>query len=173
VDDAAQGVERLIATLETGTVDERVGAVQSMPIWHDETRRMASEALIEVLQRDSAPEVRALAAERLGLSEEPRAVGLLLAALADPDVRVRRGASHGLHILASVHLVGDKQAVDQLHDAANDPDLLIRYHAVSAFGYLEDDCVADTLFAAFAADNVHLCQQAVQALGLGSTPTRS
>jgi len=165
VDDAAQGVEKLIATLETGTVDERIAAVQSMPIWHDETRRIASEALMEVLQRDGAPEVRALAAERLGLSEEPRTVGLLLAALADPDVRVRRGASEGLHLLASVHLVEDKQAVDQLHDATGDPDLLIRYHAVGAFGYLQDDRVADTLFAAFADDNIDICQQAVQALG--------
>jgi len=165
VDDAAQGVERLIAILETGTVDERVGAVQSMPIWHDETRRMASEALMEVLQRDSAPEVRALAAERLGLSQDPHAVGLLLAELADPDVRVRRGASHGLHNLACVHPVADKQAVDQLHDAVDDPDLLIRYHAVGAFGYLQDDRVADTLFAAFADDNIDMCQQAVQSLG--------
>ncbi len=165
MDDAAQGIGKLIAALETGTVDQRVGAVQSMPIWHDETRRMASEALMEVLERDDGPEVRSLAAERLGLSQEPRAVGLLLAALADPDVRVRRGASHGLHILASVSLVVDTQAIDQLHDAASDPDLLIRYHAVGAFGYIEDDRAADTLFAAFAADNIDLCQQAVQALG--------
>jgi HEAT repeat protein len=89
------------------------------------------EKLFADLKADD-PSVRSEAAEALGKLRDPRAVGPLIQALADPDPYVCGSAIAGLGTL------GDPRAVEPLVDALVDDERRVRYENFTKAGVVAD-----------------------------------
>lgn len=100
-----------------------------------------TDRLIRQLKHEDA-NVRAEAAEALGVRKDPQAVEPLLAALKDKDPEVRRRAAGALRE------IGDPQAVEPLLAALKDEDAGVRWEAAVAQWEIKDPRAVEPLLAA-------------------------
>lgn len=106
-------------------VDREEGVRELSPIDSELDR------LMSLLASDSAPEVRAAAAEQMAGAVSYAAVGSLLAALRDPDPRVIKSA------LGSLEIGGDSSIVTQIMPLLDHPDAEVREAAGQAIETLQ------------------------------------
>jgi hypothetical protein len=118
-----QGIIRLFAIRET--TRDAVAAVKTDLDMAVRLGRRALGPLVRALE-DSNVEVRARAAEALGVLGSERAVEPLLEALRGPSELVRERAAKALGML------GDRRAVEPLRQALADPDRYVKAAAAQA-----------------------------------------
>ena len=123
-------IDELITQLQDSNPDARSDAVKALAKAAD-SRAVAP--LITALQ-DESESVRGCALQ--GLKDVgPPAVPHLIAALKNPDRRVRRKASCVIDDIGyELKEVGDFQAVEPLIAALKDPTSVVRSHSVTALG---------------------------------------
>jgi HEAT repeat protein len=80
----------------------RVSLLEAMGLWHDEA---VSPLLVQALEEDQAPIVRATAARALGQIRDNHAIDALITALSDPSFWVQRAASDALGTIGDVRCV--------------------------------------------------------------------
>ena len=140
-DDFEDIVERVIARIDPGnqhSVRDDIGALRNRGVvsWAD---------LLAVLDDPAAGEDRATACWLLGRAGDERALGPLVAALHDPDPRLRGEAARALGALGSPRAVPELIAV--LQTDAN-PDT--RMAAAHSLGLFSDHRAVDALLARLA-----------------------
>ena len=119
----------------------------------------AKAASLKPMLSDKNPLIRGEAAEAIGKTKEPAALGELSAAVKSEDDHTRWGAVRGLAAL------GDKKALPPLIAALGHPEYNTRWKAAQALGELKDAGAVDALAAAAGSDkskNVRLA--AIEAL---------
>ncbi|MBN1401303.1 MAG: HEAT repeat domain-containing protein [Anaerolineae bacterium] len=102
-------------------VQQRVAVAETMGLWRDEA---VTPWLVQALEEDEEPTVRATAALALGKVKDREAVEALISALADVSVWVRRAAADALGT------IGDPRAVPALREALGALEASIRDHEV-------------------------------------------
>ena len=100
-------------SLDREAVAHRVALADAVGLWHDEA---VTPLLVESLEADSAPIVRATAATALGKVQDRHAIDALMTALSDPSFWVRRAAADALGV------IGDPRAIPALRQALADLD---------------------------------------------------
>lgn len=115
------------------------------------------------LQGDDAA-AAALAARKLGESQDWRAMDPLVAAASGGDIELRKAA-----LLALGHL-GDQRAVGAVRGIAEDSSGHVRYAALAALAYLADESATPTLVTLCADPDPSTRQLAVRALAWTDAP---
>ena len=164
--------DELATQLLDSNPDVRSGAVKELAESGEST---AVAPLITALQ-DESESVRGCALQ--GLKDiGPPAVPLLIAALKNPDRRVRRKASCVIDDIGyELKEVGDFQAVEPLIAALKDPTSVVRSHSVTALGKIGGAQALPAVKSALKTEAVRsaldigVCYRAIEALHrLGET----
>jgi HEAT repeat protein len=141
----SRSVEPLISLLVHEEAEVRREAALALGAIAD---RSAAPALIACLEEEDW-HLRALAAQSLGRIGDPRAVAPLLALLKkEPDtIRTSSGWGVAPAAMGALYAIG-KAAVEPLHEALQDEDLLFRRRAVRILGVIGDPRSVDAFLAA-------------------------
>ena len=99
----------------------------------------ASDQLADKLTSDPDAEVRALIAERISYSKNPRVVDALIVAAGDPIEAVRQGA------VLSLGQVGAERACGRLIESLRDASAKVRQNACAALGAIKQDEAVEPL----------------------------
>lgn len=119
----------------------------------------AKAAALKPMLSDKNPLVRGEAAETMGKTKDPAALGELSTAIKSEDEHTRWGAVSGLGAL------GDQKAVPPLITALSHPEENTRWKAAQALGELKDPRAVDALAAAAGSDkNKNVRLAAIEAL---------
>lgn len=119
----------------------------------------AKASALKSMLSDKNPLVRGEAAEAIGKTKDPVALGELSTAIKSEDEHTRWGAIRGMGAL------GDKKALQPLIAALGHPEYNTRWKAAQALGELKDAGAVDALAAAAGSDkNKNVRLAAIEAL---------
>ncbi len=118
---------RLNQSLHDADPGRRAATADALALWRHE---VVANLLVEALERDSDPQVRASTAMALGKIGDKTAIRALIAALSDTSIWVQRAAADALGAIAA------PEAVTALEQAMQNGQSLLKSSIVCALGHM-------------------------------------
>ena len=153
-------IEALFVALKEGTADVRASAALALAEICREGRQPIPVRRLVAGMDDGHPPVRLNLVRAIARVPARGRVGPLVAALQDPDARVRQAAVTGLAPVRS-----DARALEALLAASQDKDHEVRLTVIAALGGEVDDRAVDLLLAALKVEQPDIRQAAARSLG--------